>query len=104
MKVRLLGPRLLVRMEKEASTFKGSSLVKPETVHETAIGWGEVLSLGHGHYTDVGLVPLEGVKVGDRVAFIKFLKEGHSNKSLQHVLGEDRLIIRMEDVVVVDSK
>lgn len=91
-------------MEKEAGTFKGSSLVKPDTVHETAMGWGEVLGLGHGHYTDIGIVPLEGLKVGDRVAFVKFLKEAHTNKAVQQTLGEDELIIRMEDVVVVDSK
>ena len=103
MKVRLLGPRLLVRMDPESSTFQGSELIKPDTVHDSAVCWGEVEGIGHGHYTDVGLIPVEGVKVGDRVSFIKFLKEGRSNKQLSQSLGDDMLIIRMEDVLLVDG-
>ena len=103
MKVRLTGGRLLVRMDPEPDKFKDSLLVKPGTVHESAVCWGEVLGIGHGHYTDIGLVPIKGVKPGDRVSFIKFLKEGRSNKQLSQSLGDDKLIIRMEDVLLVDT-
>jgi co-chaperonin GroES (HSP10) len=101
MKVRVLGPRLLIKIEDEAEFFKDSVLVKPDTVHETAVGWGEVLGIGEGYDTRKGIVPIEGVKVGDRVAFIKFLKEGHTNKLVASVIGEDMLIVEAKDIVVV---
>jgi len=92
-----------VQMEKEPKTFKGSQLAKPDTVHETAVGWGEVVALGHGHYTGKGIVPMTELKVGDRVAFIKFLKEAQTNKAIQHTIGEGRLMLKIEDVLVVQS-
>ena len=102
--VRLLGPKLLVEIEDEEAFFKGyNTIIKPETVHDSAQGWGKVLSLGTGtRLKDGGTAPIKGVKVGDRVAFVKFLKEAQTNKSLAHVLGEDKLIIELRDVLVVE--
>jgi co-chaperonin GroES (HSP10) len=98
----LLGPRLLVELEPESEHFKeASSLVRPETVHETAIGFGKVLMLGTGVETKNGIAPIEGVEEGDRVAFIKFLAQTETNKALSHSLDEDQLIIELKDVVVV---
>lgn len=100
-KVRLIGPRLLIELEDEAEFFANSLLVKPDTVHEGAQGWGKVLEIGDGVPTRAGKVPIRGVKLGDRVAFVKFLKKTQSNEALAHVLGEDNLIIEFKDVVVV---
>lgn len=104
-KIRLLGPKLLIEMEDEESFFKGyNSIIKPETVHDSAQGWGKVLSLGTGtRLKDGGTAPIKGVKVGDRVAFVKFLKEAQTNKGLANVIGDDKLIIELRDVLVVDG-
>jgi len=100
-KVRLIGPRLLVELEDEEEFFANSLIVKPETVHQTAQGWGKVLGVGDGVPTRAGKVPIKGVRVGDRVAFVKFLKRTQANEALAHVLGEKNLIIEFKDVVVV---
>lgn len=103
MTVTPLGPRLLIEIEPEAGTFQGSSLIKPDTVHESAVGWGKVLAIGSGTPTKAGLVPVEGIKVGNKVAFIKFLREAHTNKALASTLGDDLLIIELKDVVLIDD-
>lgn len=99
--MQILGPRLLVEMEPEDSVFKGYSIIKPDTVHDTAIGFGKVLDVGTGTPTRSGRAPVEGVKVGDWVAFVKFLKETQSNRAVAHTIGEDNLLIELKDVVVV---
>jgi len=103
MRIRALGPKLLVQVHEEAGHFENSALVKPETVHETAISWGTVQSVGDGYPTPNGRVPITQVKEGDEVAFVKFLREGHTNKALASAIGPDQLIIDMKDVVVVKT-
>lgn len=100
--MKLLGPRLLVEIEPEDAYFKGSnSIIKPDTAHDTVMGFGKVLEVGTGTPIKSGRAPVNGVEVGDRVAFVKFLKETQTNKGISHIIGEDRLIIELKDVVVV---
>jgi co-chaperonin GroES (HSP10) len=103
MKIRLMGPRLLVEMDDEEAFFKGyNSIIKPDSVHDSAQGWGKVLSLGTGtRLKDGSMAPIEGVRVGDRVAFVKFLKEAQTNKSVAALLGDDKIIIELRDILVV---
>ncbi len=104
MNLELLGPRILVELEQEEDFFQQyRSLVKPESVHETAQGWGKVLQMGDGTRLKHGdKAPIRGVKVGDRVSFVKFLKEAATNKSIAALIGEDKLIIELKDIVVVE--
>jgi len=103
--IELIGPRLLVEIENEEAFFEGyNSIIKPESVHDSAQGWGKVLTLGSGtQLRDGETAPIKGVKVGDRVAFVKFLKETQSNKNLAAVIGDNKIIIELRDVLVVDS-
>ena len=99
---KLLGPRLLVEIEPDEEYFKGAnSIIKPETVHESPIGFGKVVMVGMGTETKKSLAPIEGVKVGDRVAFIKFLVETQTNQALALSMGDEKLIVELKDVVVV---
>ena len=100
--MKLLGPRLLVALAPDEAYFKGSnSIIRPDTVHETAMGIGKVLNVGTGTSTENGRAPIEGVEVGDKVAFVKFLKETQTNKAISHTIGEENLIIELKDVVAV---
>jgi hypothetical protein len=47
-------------------------------------------------------MPIKGIEVGDRIAFIKFLKEARSNILVADKLGKDQLIIELKDVLLVD--
>jgi len=81
-------------------------LYKPDNAHENAIGYGIVEAIGDGIRTKKGvLVPITDLKVGDKVAFIKFLKEVHTNVAASHIIGEDRLLldVRKDILGVIDD-
>ena len=93
MNVRPLYDRVLVKRNEEPVKSKGG-LFLPETAKEKPIE-GTVLAVGDGKLSDDGsLSPLQ-VKPGDRVVFGKY-----SGTEIK-VDGEDRLILREDDILGV---
>lgn len=91
MNVRPLFDRLLVKRNDEPTKSKGG-LFLPETAKEKPLE-GTVLAAGSGRTSDEGKVTPLTVKVGDRILFGKYA--GTEIK----VEGEDRLILREDDVL-----
>jgi len=91
MTVRPLFDRILVKRNDEPTRSKGG-LFLPETAKEKPVE-GTVLAIGQGRTSDDGKVTGLTVKVGDKVIFGKYA--GTEIK----VDGEDRLILREDDVL-----
>jgi chaperonin GroES len=96
MKIRPLQDRLVVRRVQEEETSKGGIII-PDTAKEKPIE-GEVIAVGKGKVNEKGQQRPLDVKVGDRVLFGKYA--GTEVK----VDGEERLILREEDVLGVVEK
>lgn len=93
MNVRPLYDRVLVKRNEEPVKSKGG-LFLPETAKEKPIE-GTILAVGEGKLADDGsLSPLQ-VKPGDRIVFGKY-----SGTEIK-VDGEDRLILREDDILGV---
>lgn len=96
MKVRPLFDRVLVERKEEPTKTRGG-LFLPESAKEKPMQ-GVILAVGAGKVADDGAVTPLQVKVGDLVVFGKY-----SGTEIQ-VDGEDRLIMREEDILgVIDS-
>lgn len=91
MTVRPLFDRILVKRNDEPTRTRGG-LFLPETAKEKPVE-GTVLAVGSGRVADDGKVSALSVKVGDRVVFGKY-----SGTEIK-VDGEDRLILREDDVL-----
>lgn len=102
--VRPLSDWILVRYDPETKETEGG-IVKPEGAHDVVHEWGTVLAVGPGkYYEKLGdRVPLE-VAPGDRVYYIKFLKNTHTGKSIKHVLEDGTFLIQQKDVIVVEER
>ena len=96
MKVRPLHDRMLVRRIEEKETAKGGIII-PDTAKEKPIE-GEVVAVGNGKVLEDGTVRKLDVKVGDRVLFGKY--SGTEVK----LEGEERLIVREDDILAVLEK
>jgi chaperonin GroES len=96
MQVRPLYDRILVQRSEGETRSKGG-LILPDTAKEKP-SEGVVLAIGHGRLGKEGeLLPL-AIKTGDRVVFGRYA--GIEIK----VDGEDRLVLREEDIYgVVNS-
>jgi chaperonin GroES len=92
-KIRPLQDRVIVRRVKEEEKSKGGIII-PDSAKEKPTE-GEVLAVGTGKVQEDGAVRKLDVKVGDRVLFGKY------NGTEVKVDGEDRLIIREDDVLGV---
>jgi chaperonin GroES len=91
MNVRPLFDRILVKRNDEPTKTK-SGLFLPETAKEKPVE-GTILAVGQGRVGDDGKVTPLQVKVGDKVVFGKYT--GTEIK----VEGEDRLILREDDIL-----
>jgi len=94
--IRPLHDRVIVKRVKEEEKSKGGIII-PDTAKEKPIE-GEVLAIGSGKVLEDGTVRTLDVKVGDRVLFGKY--SGTEVK----VDGEDRLILREDDILGVIEK
>ena len=91
MTVRPLFDRVLVKRNEEPTRTK-SGLFLPDAAKEKPVE-GTVLATGNGKVGDDGKVTPLTVKVGDRVVYGKY-----SGTEIK-VDGEDRLILREEDIL-----
>lgn len=91
MTVNPLFDRVLIKRSDELTKTK-SGLFLPESATEKP-AQGTVLAVGQGRVADDGKVTPLTVKVGDKVVFSKY--GGTEIK----VNGEDRLILREEDIL-----
>ena len=96
MNIRPLQDRVILKRVKEEEKTKGGIII-PDTAKEKPIE-GEVVAVGNGKVLDDGNVKKLDVKVGDRVLFGKY--SGTEVK----LDGEERLIVREEDILAVLEK
>jgi chaperonin GroES len=96
MKIRPLQDRVIVKRVQEEEKTKGGIII-PDTAKEKPIE-GEVVAVGNGKVLEDGTVRKLDVKVGDRVLFGKY--SGTEVK----LDGEERLIVREEDILAVLEK
>jgi len=94
--IRPLHDRVIVKRVKEEEKTKGGIII-PDSAKEKPIE-GEVLAVGNGKIAEDGSLRKLDVKVGDRVLFGKY--SGTEVK----VDGEDRLILREDDILGVLDK
>jgi chaperonin GroES len=92
-KIRPLQDRVIVRRIKEEEKSRGGIII-PDTAKEKPTE-GEVMAVGSGKVLEDGSVRALDVKAGDRVLFGKY------NGTEVKLDGEDRLIIREEDILGV---
>jgi chaperonin GroES len=96
MNIRPLQDRVILKRVKEEEKTKGGIII-PDTAKEKPIE-GEVIAIGSGKVNDDGSVTKLAVKVGDRVLFGKY--SGTEVK----LDGEERLIVREDDILAVLEK
>jgi chaperonin GroES len=96
MNIRPLQDRVILKRVKEEEKTKGGIII-PDTAKEKPIE-GEVVAVGNGKLLDDGTVKALDVKVGDRVLFGKY--SGTEVK----LEGEERLIVREDDILAVLDK
>jgi chaperonin GroES len=95
-KIRPLQDRVIIRRVKEEEKSKGGIII-PDTAKEKPAE-GEVMAVGSGKILENGSVRQLDVTVGDRVLFGKY--DGTEVK----IDGEDRLIMREDDILGVLDK
>jgi chaperonin GroES len=96
MKFRPLHDRLIVEREDEEGKTKGGIII-PDTAKEKPLR-GRVIAVGNGKILEDGKVRPLDIKAGDTILFSKY-----SGTEIK-IEGEDRLILREEDVLGVIEK
>ena len=96
MNIRPLQDRVILKRVKEEEKTKGGIII-PDTAKEKPIE-GEVVAIGNGKVLEDGTVRKVSVAVGDRVLFGKY--SGTEVK----LEGEERLIVREDDILAVLEK
>jgi len=91
--IRPLHDRIIIRRVKEEEKSRGGIII-PDTAKEKPAE-GEVMAVGNGKILENGTVRKLDVKAGDRVLFAKY------NGTEVKVEGEDRLIMREDDILAV---
>jgi chaperonin GroES len=96
MNIRPLQDRVILKRVKEEEKTKGGIII-PDTAKEKPVE-GEVVAVGNGKVLEDGTLRKLDVKVGDRVLFGKY--SGTEVK----LEGEERLIVREDDILAVLDK
>ncbi|MGD0677309.1 MAG: co-chaperone GroES [Polyangiaceae bacterium] len=94
--IRPLHDRILIKRLKEEETTKGGIII-PDTAKEKPVE-GEVIAVGNGKVLEDGKLRPLALRPGDRVLFAKYA--GTEVK----IDGEERLILREEDVLGIVEK
>lgn len=110
-KVRLINDDLLVKMDPLPEKSSGGIII-PTTVGERGddgiYSTGTVVAVGYMKTEDEEGVhrrfKIPDIDVGDKVLFIRFLAEQHSNKQIQSRIEEGLIRVKWFDVIVAYDK
>lgn len=96
----VVGDRVLVQMDPEDRVTESGVIHIPETAHETIIGTGTILAYGYMHpKKKVSGIPIPGLSVGDKCAFIKFLKNQNANQMFRRTHQDDVVLLQSKDIM-----
>jgi len=101
--LKLMGDRILVRMDPESEKTISGLLFKPDDAHETVFRTGEVIDVGPGKWIDKKneRIPMP-VERGEGVLFIKFVATSTKTaESLKAHLGDAEALLQPNDVLLV---
>lgn len=102
-RLRLMGDRILLRMDPESNKVASGLLFKPDDAHETILRTGEVIDVGPGRWAEKEnkRIPV-GVEIGEGVVFVKFVATSTKTaESLQAHLSKDEALITPNDILLV---
>lgn len=99
--LRVIGNRLLVRVDKPPERSKGGIIfAHPEAADPHATGTVE--AVGYLTTPKAGTrTPIPDINVGDRVLFVRLLAITDSNPKLQTLLDDDVICIRPADIILL---
>ncbi len=99
--VRVVGNNLLVSVDDSPTTTRGGILI-PDTVGLSMYTTGRVVALGYLTGKKVqDRISIPGLRVGDRVLFLRALERADSNPQIAEILGRKLIRLRPADVLLV---
>lgn len=105
---RLLGEQILVHTEAESDQTESGLIYKAVNAHEHVyakgkiLAWGYVTSVKQKDTTETKPVPrrpIADLEAGMGCVFVKFRKMQDSNQTVQHLFGENIILLRPEDIL-----
>jgi co-chaperonin GroES (HSP10) len=96
-KIRILGNRLLVQIDEPPSVSANGLILYPSGAMEHANNTGTILAFGT-IWKGAERIPIPGLEVGQKIVFVRFLAEQHTNKNIRHTLGKDLIQLAPSDV------
>lgn len=102
-KMKIMGDRILLRLDPESKKTVSGVLYKPDDAHDTILRTGEVIGVGPGRWAQERDVrkPV-GVELGEGVVFIKFVATSTKTaEAIQPYLDGDEALISVNDVLLV---
>uniref|UniRef100_A0A7C3WM70 10 kDa chaperonin n=1 Tax=Dictyoglomus turgidum TaxID=513050 RepID=A0A7C3WM70_9BACT len=103
--IKPMGTKILVRILEEERVTSGG-IIMPDDAHQDAIGYGIVEAVGPGYWRDgryLSIEEVDGLKVGMKVSFIKFLKDTHTNEGIRNRIGDDLILIDTKDILTMEE-
>lgn len=96
-KIRILGNRLLVKIDKPPTASKDGLIIYASGAMEHANNTGTIVAFGT-IWKGSERIPIPGLQVGQKIVFVRFLAEQHTNKNIRHTFGEDLIQLAPSDV------
>ncbi len=101
-KIRVLGPGLLVKVDEPPKKSASGLIHFAADAMEHVNNKGTVVAVGRLRSDEVAVeLPIPGIKVGDRILFVRFLANQASNEQMQERIEDGLIRLNWTDVLVV---
>ena len=106
-RVRPLRDRILVQFDPSEDLEREivPGVLAPAKAVDDVHQWGTVLAVGSGRVNKKGHRVPPQVKPGDRVLYIRYLKNTHTGEALRSAscIGHDQFLIHEGDILAIDE-
>lgn len=104
-KIRVLNANILVKKDPPPQKDNGGVILFANGAMSHVHGTGTILASGFFTPKDLDHVPLTDVHpdlaVGNKVVFVRFLAEQHTNEQVREMFGDDIIRLQPNDVLLV---
>lgn len=100
-KIRIIGNNMLVKIDTPPKQTASGLVLYASGSMENVNNTGTVVAVGYEYTEDGDRIPLRGIEVGEKVLFIRFLADQHTNEQIREMFGKDLIRIQPSDVQLV---
>lgn len=101
--IRMIGKNMLVKIDEPPKQTASGLVLYASGAMENVNNTGTIVAFGYEFTEDGEKIPIRDINIGEKVLFVRFLAEQHTNEYIREMFGKDLIRLQPSDIQLIYS-